>query len=214
MPERIARLPLDARGYPIPWFVAYLPNGEPEFRAMDPKKWKRAITEHRCWVCGEYTGAYLAFVIGPMCGINRTTTEPACHLQCAEWSVVNCPFLARPHMVRRGEQEEWIQQSRERCAGTMIPRNPGVTCIWVAKSYSIFRDPKGKPLIHLATPVEVTFWSSGRKATREEVLASVDSGYPLLQAEAEKERHLGAVEELAKMRQRFEQLLPAALVTS
>src|SRR5437763_12378791 len=77
LPDRIAALPV-FRGYPVPWFVAYPngPEGEPEFRTFDPKKWIAAVQEKRCWVCGQQLGAYLAFVLGPMCGITRTTSEP------------------------------------------------------------------------------------------------------------------------------------------
>src|SRR5690242_2247182 len=100
LPDRIARLPLDERGYPVPWFVDWV-DGKPEFRAMDPAKWKRAVKERLCWVCGDRLGVLLVFPIGPMCGINRTTAEPPSHRDCALWSVRNCPFLSRPHMVRR-----------------------------------------------------------------------------------------------------------------
>ena len=85
MPDRIRRLPV-FRGYPVPWFVAWLENGEPEFRAMDRAKWSRAIKDGLCWVCGERLGAHRVFVIGPMCGVNKTTSEPPCHAECAEWS--------------------------------------------------------------------------------------------------------------------------------
>src|SRR5215831_3288717 len=100
LPRRLKALPVDARGYPVPWFVAWH-DGVPDFRIADTAKWRRAVRERRCWVCGDRLGRYLAFVIGPMCGINRTTTEPPLHRECAEWSVMNCPFLVRPHAKRR-----------------------------------------------------------------------------------------------------------------
>ena len=37
MPSRIAALPVDERGYPVPWFVAWI-DGKPEFRCADPAK--------------------------------------------------------------------------------------------------------------------------------------------------------------------------------
>lgn len=49
LPERMRSLPLDHRGYPVPWFVAWI-EGKPEFRAMDADKFRRAIREKRCWV--------------------------------------------------------------------------------------------------------------------------------------------------------------------
>jgi hypothetical protein len=95
-------LPIDERGYPVPWFVAWLPDGKPEFRAMDRTKWFRAIREKLCWVCGGKLGVNVCFVAGPMCGINRTSSEPPSHLECARYSSRNCPFLNNPRMVRRG----------------------------------------------------------------------------------------------------------------
>jgi hypothetical protein len=211
MPKRIARLPIDLRGYPIPWFVPILPDGTPEFRAMDPKKWRAAIHARRCWVCGDPTGTYLAFVIGPMCGITRTTSEPPCHLDCATWAAVNCPFLSRPHMRRRGDDEPWIQESRANAAGIMVERNPGATAVWVTKSFSVFADPHGKPLITMGEPLHVDWYAEGRHATRAEVEASVESGYPLLLATIDKEQahdRPAALQALEKMRVIFENYLP------
>ena len=64
LPERMRHLKIDKRGYPVPWFVAWV-NGEPEFRAMDADKWKRAVRDSRCWVCGgSLYQQELCFVIG------------------------------------------------------------------------------------------------------------------------------------------------------
>jgi hypothetical protein len=178
LPDRIARLPVDHRGYPVPWFVA-LVNGEPEFRAMDPKKWQIAVKTRRCWVCGDPLGAYLWFVLGPMCGINRTTAEPPCHHNCAEWSAVNCPFLSRPHMVRR--EDELINSSlTANVAGEALTRNPGVTLLWGTKSFSLFDDGKGRPLIHIGDPIHIRWYAEGRPATRAEVVNSIQTGLPKL----------------------------------
>jgi hypothetical protein len=53
MPARMRDLPLDERGYPVPWFVAWV-DGKPEFRAMDRHKFVTAIREKRCWVCAGF----------------------------------------------------------------------------------------------------------------------------------------------------------------
>ena len=183
-PPRIAKLPLDRRGYPVPWFVPMV-NGEPEFRAMDPAKFRQALQERRCWVCGEPLGAYLAFVIGPMCAITRTTAEPPTHRDCARWSAVNCPFLSRPHMVRR--EDAFTDAHLANVAGIGLRRNPGVALIWVTRTFSVFRDDKGWPLLRVGDPTAVEWWCEGRAATRAEVQASVASGLPSLLALAEDE---------------------------
>src|SRR4051812_13821199 len=99
MPPSIAALPRDHRGYPVPWFVAWS-EGRPIFPAADPQKLVRAIRERRCWVCGDLLTRYLAFVVGPMCTVNRVSAEPPSHLKCAEFSTRACPFLTRPKMKR------------------------------------------------------------------------------------------------------------------
>lgn len=73
IPARIQNLPVDpVRKFPVPWFVAWV-DGKPEFRAADQRKLVIAIQEKRCWVCGEPLGRFMTFVVGPMCGLNRTS---------------------------------------------------------------------------------------------------------------------------------------------
>lgn len=179
LPPRLKKVPVDARGYPVPWFVAWV-NGQPEFRAMDAEKFRSAVRLRLCWVCGERLGAHLTFVIGPMCGINRTTSEPPCHHECAAWSARNCPFLTRPHMVRR--EDGLSRELRKEVAGVGLERNPGVVLLWTTRTYTVFNDGHGKPLIRVGDPERVEWMAEGRAATREEVAASVDSGLPLLEA--------------------------------
>lgn len=186
MPDRIRRLPIDDRGYPVPWFVDWI-DGKPEFRAMDPAKWRRAVTEKRCWVCGDILGKWLTFTIGPMCAINRTTAEPPSHTACALWSVKNCPFLTRPKMVRREDDEVNMATCAANVAGDMIPRNPGVTLLWTTHSYQIFRDHVGKPLIEIGLPTAVAWYREGRTATRAEVEESIVTGLPFLVEACDKE---------------------------
>src|SRR6516164_3611940 len=98
LPDKLKHLPIDERGYPVPWFVDWV-DGKPEFRAMDGRKFRDAIKKRLCWVCGDRLGINLAFLAGPMCGINRTSAEPPSHYICAAWSARNCPFLNNPHAV-------------------------------------------------------------------------------------------------------------------
>jgi hypothetical protein len=190
LPIRMLGLPVDERGYPVPWFVDWIEKDGvrvPEFRAIDRKKVYQAIGERRCWVCGGILGVNLAFVVGPMCGVNRISSEPPSHLQCAEWSARNCPFLSRPHMRRREDDvlnnETLIQQSK----GLSITRNPGVTLVWVTRSYVLNKDQGRLPLFRMDLAENVSWWAEGRPATREQVLASVESGLPLLEEVAKKE---------------------------
>ena len=45
-----------------------------------------------CFLCGEPLGRFAAFVIGPMgSSINRVSSEPPAHRDCAEYAVRACP---------------------------------------------------------------------------------------------------------------------------
>jgi hypothetical protein len=210
LPPRIARLPVDGRGYPVPWFVAW-ENGAPEFRVADGEKWARAVRDRLCWVCGDPLGAYLVFVIGPMCGINRTTAEPPCHRECAEWSARNCPFLTRPQMVRREDEIVNNERHAKEGAGCPITRNPGVTLLWTTREYRVFSDGRGGRLIRIGSPRAVAWYAHGRPATREEVAESVRTGLPLLEELAiaqDRQEGAGAVSALHNAAREFERLYP------
>lgn len=207
LPRSMKKLPV-VRGYPVPWFVDWLPNGQPEFRSMDPKKYIKALRESLCWVCGEkHMASIKCFVAGPMCGINRTSPEPPSHPDCARWSAINCPFLSNPDMVRRQDELVNVVDLVEKSAGHCITRNPGVAMLWFTRSFELFPDGKGSYLIHMGTPVAVEWYHKGRKATREEVQESIDGGLPLLETMARTES--GGIEELRRFVDRFQRWLPA-----
>lgn len=205
LPERMKHLPFDERGYVVPWFVDWI-DGKPEFRAMDQRKWRSAIRENRCWVCGGVLGVMKVFVAGCMSGVNRTSSEPPSHYDCAKWSVLNCPFLSNPKMVRREDEVINNESMREAAPGFAITRNPGVTMLWVTRQYETFPDGKGGRLIQMGEPGRVEWYREGRPATRAEVEESIDTGLPNLVALAQQEK--GAMEHLNRAIVRFQKYLP------
>lgn len=191
LPARIARLPQDERGYPVPWFVDWI-DGKPIFPCIDPKKYTLAVREKRCWVCGDPLGSYLAFVAGPMCGINRTSAEPPSHRECAVFSVMNCPFLVNPNMKRI---ENKYTTGSVSPGGVMIKRNPGVMLVWVTKSYRVFPDGSGGRLISMGEPTEIELWAKGERCfDRGVFMKSVDEG-------------IGELEKLARTDNSMDELL-------
>jgi hypothetical protein len=181
LPDSMASLPVDVRGYPVPAFVAWI-DGEPDFRVIKPGWLGECVRRNKCWLCGGHLGVRKWFVIGPMCAITRTTSEPPSHRLCAEFAVKNCPFLTKP-MAKRNERD--LPETRVTPAGRHIERNPGVVCVWETKHYGIFKDGNGRPLFDVGDPTGATFWREGRLARQEEVLESVTSGLHHLWAEAE-----------------------------
>ena len=182
LPPRLAHLPLDERGYPVPWFVPFV-NGVPDFRCMDSDKLVRAVREDLCWTCGRANGAHKVFAIGPMCVVNRVTAEPPSHMECVEYSAKACPFLSEPKRRRRAPG---MPVGVLDPVGEMILRNPGVTCLWSTKKFELKRVDHGV-MFMLGEPTKVTWWCRSRPATRDEVLESLDGGLPLLLEACEKD---------------------------
>lgn len=185
IPDRIAGLPV-RRGYPVPWFVAWLDadgepvdtgEGEPDFRIIRPRGVALAHGLGKCWICGGGLGAYRAFVIGPMCAVNRTSAEPPSHHECADWSARACPLLTRPHARRR---ESGLPEGTLEPAGTMLRRNPGVALVWTTRKYRVKHASADGVLFDVGEPEHVEWWAEGREAERAEVVASIVSGLPEL----------------------------------
>jgi hypothetical protein len=177
-PPQIRALPLDPRGYPIPWFVGVNPKtGERDFRFAHASQVDIAVKSRRCWICGRAMGIYATFVIGPMCAVNRISSEPPSHLDCARFAARACPFLTTPK-ARRDPRGIDIEAARETVPGIMIERNPGVVLLWKCRSWKQDRHK----LFRLGRPMALEWFAEGREATRAEVLASIESGLPALVA--------------------------------
>lgn len=182
MPDAMALLPRDARGYPVPAFVHWAEDGTPDFRIIKDGWREECYRKHKCWLCGGILGKKKWFVLGPMCSVSRTTMEPPSHKLCAEFAVKNCPFLTRP-LAKRADLSDIPEKHVD---GIMIERNPGVSLVWETLGYKPFNTDNGW-LITVGDPTDVTAWREGRKATREELLDSVMSGLPALEEMALKE---------------------------
>src|SRR5437660_2185721 len=182
IPARFLKLPIDERGYPVPKFVKYV-DGKPDFRVVATDFFRRAMAQKLCWLCGETLGRYMAFVRGPMCAIKRINSEPPSHLDCARFAVKACPFLTQP---RRGRDKNDMPENFILPGGVMLERNPGVSLIWVCESYKHFKTGDGI-LFEVGDARALEWYARGRKATRDEIMASIEGGLPILRDMAEKE---------------------------
>lgn len=203
LPAAMRKLPVDADGHPVPFFVAKV-NGEYDFRIMDSVAIKRCILEELCWVCGNpMNSARGTFVIGSMCAVNRTSSEPPSHFDCAVYSATHCPFLITPRRKRRTKD---LPEDHRSPGGVMIERNPQVALVWTSRKWWPYRVPNGV-LFNIGEPLAVQWFHQGRAASRDEVVAAIESGLPILQEHAAQQE--GGVEELARMTRRAMQLVPA-----
>ncbi|MER8619198.1 hypothetical protein NKG99_20565 [Mesorhizobium sp. M1409] len=203
IPARMRGLPVDRRGYPVPKFVEWI-DGEPDFRIMNPEHLTKCYAFKRCWICGEPLGSRQAFVLGPMCCVNRISPEPPSHHECAKFAAQVCPFLSMPQAKRPNRP---MPKGSVKPAGEMLEHNPGVTALWVTKAYDVKRVGHGV-LFEIGEPERVEFFHKGRKATRAEIDAGINKGYPKLEASA-RTQGSWALRELGRQRARFERMLDA-----
>lgn len=190
MPPRLRGLPLDHRGFPVPWFVAWVdgegrlgnegePDVAPDFRVVDTRKLLRAVRERRCWLCGKPMGRFLAFVIGPMCAVNRINSEPPSHRDCALFAMRACPFLARPRM-RRNEID--LPPGMKPAPGVHLEHNPGVMALWITTGFEIVEPAYGNAgvLFQLGKPTSLDWYCEGRAASDDEIRSALAKGLPQL----------------------------------
>jgi hypothetical protein len=176
LPPGIAKLRRQ-RGFPVPWFVSWL-DGEADFRVADGRKFALAHKKRLCWICGQPLGRINASVIGPMCAVNRISSEPPSHLDCARYAARACPFLSHPRAQRNAKE---LPEQRRDPAGIPIDANPGVTLIWISLRPSKPFDPgDGGVLFQLGKRHGVEWWCESRPATRAEVEGAFVRGLPAL----------------------------------
>ena len=162
VPPQLRHLPLNSRGYPVPWFAVH-----PErVTVLDPAKRRRAITERLCWICGRPLGhRLLCFVLGPAQAVTRVVQEPPSHPGCAWFAAKTCPF-----MLTADYRPSDIDPAEHRL------HNPGCFVVWRTDAYAV--DGEGRVLI--GPPETVTWFHQGRAATRTEVLDALEVYRPHL----------------------------------
>lgn len=109
-----------------------------------------------------------------------------------------------------------IPVDANQAAGVHIDRNPGCVCIWIVgqTDFKIMRlqsEPgvQAGILFRLGRPKEVLWFANGRPARRQEIMDSINSGYPKL-AEAANRDGVKAALALNELKQEAMRLLPTA----
>ena len=130
MPARIARLPRDPRGYPIPWNVLRA-NGAAFFTVNDDRRHWIAIRRGLCPICGEALGRWKWFVGGPRSAFdpNGWYSDLPGHRECIEFSLQTCPYLAAPKYLGRIDIADWSKlppEARILVDETQIPEQQEV----------------------------------------------------------------------------------------
>lgn len=168
-PDRIARLPHDRRGYPIPWNVLRAEDGTPFFTVNDDRKALRALREQLCPICGERLGRWRWFVGGPLSAFDPHGYyfDLPGHRECMEFALQTCPFLAAPKYLGRDlltHPEKLPPEARILLDETQMPDRPqlfvAVACDRITLADRGALQPYLKPV---APFLDYTFWRHGKQ---------------------------------------------------
>lgn len=138
IPPIMQHLPLDERGYPIPYFVSIV-DGKPEFRYQDGRKREAMINHNLCFICGKklHDKSYW-FLTGPAGLLNQVGSDAPMHEDCARFSLSACP-----HMVYQNAERRENGAPIEKAAG-LIREKPPVMYLIKADKVDVERYREGK----------------------------------------------------------------------
>lgn len=176
LPDRIARLPRDRRGYPVPWNALRGVDDAPIFTVNDDRKGWRAFREQLCPICGERLGRWRWFVGGPLSAFDEHGwfLDQSAHHECVRFALQTCPYLAAPRYLGRidvADPAKLPPEARILLDETQIPERPEVL---VAVSGEKIQVQVRGPLIPYTRPsrpfLGYEFWRHGRQITEEEAM--------------------------------------------
>jgi hypothetical protein len=177
MPPRIARLPRDRRGYPIPWNVQRDANGLPLFTVNDDRKHVLALRHGRCPICGERLGRWKWFIGGPLSAFDPAGCyiDLPMHHECARFALQTCPHLAAPRYMRHDHiPHDAVLQPELRLMidETVMPERPELFVALASARVIVGRwEPLELPRIRPAEPyLGCEFWRHGEQIPVDEAM--------------------------------------------
>lgn len=169
VPKSMRTLERDARGYPIPWIVLRDKTGAPQFTINESRLVSDCLTKRLCAICGKRISGGFWFVGGSRAFLHERGAflDPPTHMECAEYALRVCPFLAArrydgridDHKLKPGGLPNGMTLVRDE---HMMPRLPERFGFGVARTFEI-----GGDQIHIRLVVHrwdyVEWWRAGER---------------------------------------------------
>lgn len=168
IPDRIAQLERDGRGYPVPFIVLRDNDGKPQFAANDIRRVWQAIRESLCHICGQALDANPWFVGGPGSALlndNRAVyADGPMHHECMQFAMRVCPHLAQlmARAIAPTVQKKLRGQGMFIHDNTTIPGTPSIFVAVQAWQFNIVGSSLRIPEFRVSKPFRKTeYWQSG-----------------------------------------------------
>lgn len=179
IPHRMRTLPLDPRGYPIPYIVFRDRNGDPHFTINDGRVRLRCLLQRRCGICGKKINGPVWFVGGPLSAFHPhgAYAEGPLHENCAEYALKVCPWLAVScYMGRIDASTLYTREGEDRSGGqlftdpTQIPDRPLCFVAISTSSYKLspHSGASGPNVIPGRPFVDARYWRNGAQLSEAE----------------------------------------------
>jgi hypothetical protein len=182
-------LPLDARGYPVPYVVECDISGKPLFIVNSAER--NAICIHRklCPICGERLTKELWYVGGPQSALHPQGCylDSAMHHECMAYALQVCPYLA---MSRSAARDAVIDKLQTRLPEVKLLVDPTIDMrtpvVFMAVmsygrslSYHLSKDQRNPYQKPLRPYHAVEFWHGGQRLDFEEGCALIRDQHDL-----------------------------------
>lgn len=174
IPERMSSLPLDERGYPIPFIVFRDDNNKPHFTINDEYKRLSIIKQDRCPICGEKLLRGRWFVGGPLSAFHPEGLylDSGMHHECMNYAMQVCPYLAAPKYLKRISDKtvktEDISQSRLFIDPTVIDARPDVFVAIMTTGQKLIGKGSLSLKIRPKKPcVDIQYWKYGKQIDKK-----------------------------------------------
>lgn len=170
MPPRIAKLPQDERGFPIPWNILIGSNGRPMFTVNDSHKATLAISLDLCPICGETNDEIRWFVGGPQSAFhpNGWYIDLPGHEECEEFALTVCPYLAAKDYRHRTDLKLYKELADDMIITVDYTQDPNRPIVFVMLGATKSElSPHG--YIRPIKPfVEIRYWCKGVRLDNKE----------------------------------------------
>jgi hypothetical protein len=130
IPRRMRGLPRDPRGVPIPWFAGRDADGHLRVTILDLARWRDAVKNRRCWMCGAPLGRSRTFVLGPV----QAITRPSVNRRRIPAALNTLSESVRSSLTRRGgaSTASRTRAARRSTPGVRFVANPFIR-IWLTR---------------------------------------------------------------------------------
>lgn len=185
IPEKMAKLKLDRRGYPIPFIILIDDEGTPHFKINDSRKVDICLKWKFCAICGTYLREDIWVIGGPGSAFHPQGAyiDTPIHYDCGKYALEVCPYLATKGYDAYAPIEATTRRVKTQKAifvnPTVDPNRPKVFVFGKISGWKLtYPDPQTRYVVPNRPFLEVEYWDKGVKLDAETAIETIRSFGP------------------------------------